>query len=159
MTLFFRRGASLLALLLPLLAHAGTTLGTIPLNTPDGKPAQFARLQGKLTVVNFWATWCAPCRIEMPLLSAEAKRLAARGVRFVGIALDQPEQVQGYLKQTPVSYPILLADGDGIELMRTLGNKAGGLPFTVILNEQGQPVKRILGILDEKSLQLALPLR
>lgn len=149
----------LLCLLLPLLAQAGTTLGTIPLNTPDGKPAQFARLQGKLTVVNFWATWCAPCRIEMPMLSAEAKRLAARGVRFVGIALDQPEQVQGFLKQTPVSYPIVLADGDGIDLMRTLGNQAGGLPFTVILNERGQPVKRILGIIDEKALLQALPLR
>ncbi|MFC3532571.1 TlpA disulfide reductase family protein [Vogesella facilis] len=159
MTLSFRRAACLLALLLPLPATAGSTLASIPLNTPDGKPAQFARLQGKITVVNFWATWCAPCRIEMPLLSAEAKRLAARGVRFVGIALDQPAQVQGYLKQTPVSYPIVLADGDGIELMRTLGNQAGGLPFTVILNEQGQPVKRILGLLDEKSLQLALPLR
>ncbi|WP_174873712.1 TlpA disulfide reductase family protein [Vogesella oryzae] len=159
MTINFRRHAATLALLFPVLAHAATSLGTIPLNTPDGKPAQFSRLQGKITVVNFWATWCAPCRIEMPLLSAEAKRLAARGVRFVGIALDQPEQVQGYLKQTPVSYPVVLADGDGIELMHTLGNKAGGLPFTVILNEQGQPVKRILGILDEKTLQLALPLR
>ncbi|SCK10543.1 TlpA disulfide reductase family protein [Vogesella sp. LIG4] len=158
MTLHRQAATALLALLLPVLAHADTTLGTIPLNTPEGKPAQFSRLQGKLTVVNFWATWCAPCRVEMPMLSAEAKRLAARGVRFVGIALDQPQQVQGFLKQTPVSYPIVLADGDGIELMRNLGNKAGGLPFTVILNEHGQPVKQVLGVLDQKSLMQALPL-
>uniref|UniRef100_A0A4W5LCX2 Peroxiredoxin-5, mitochondrial n=1 Tax=Hucho hucho TaxID=62062 RepID=A0A4W5LCX2_9TELE len=116
-------------------------------------------LAGKVTLVNFWATWCAPCRKEMPLLSALAPRLAARQVKFVGIALDQPAEVAAFLKQVPVSYPILMSDGEGIALMRTLGNRSGGLPFTVLLDEQGQVLTRLSGLLSEAELMKALPLR
>lgn len=90
------------------------------------------------------------------MLSALSAKLAAKGIKTVGIALDQPDQVQAFLKQTAVTYPILMSDGDGIAVMRELGNKSGGLPYTVVLNAQGKPVKQLLGILDEKTLVKAL---
>lgn len=86
------------------------------------------------------------------MLSRVATRYASKGIKTVGIALDQPEQVTAFLKQTPVSYPILMSDGDGIAVMRQLGNQSGGLPYTVILDAKGKPVKQLLGLLDEKAL-------
>lgn len=140
-------------------SHAANPLLQTPFLTPSGEPARFAPLQGQYTVVNFWATWCAPCRIEMPLLSRKATEWQSRGIRFVGIALDQPDPVLAYLKQQPVSYPILMSDADGIELMRQLGNKSGGLPFTVILDKQGKPVRQLLGLVEEKQLRSILRIK
>ncbi|MFN4236425.1 MAG: TlpA family protein disulfide reductase [Vogesella sp.] len=156
--IFLLRPTLLLALLasLSLTAHAGGVLDKARLTLTSGQPATFAPFQGKYTVVNFWATWCAPCRHEMPMLSKLATQYAAKGIKTVGIALDQPEQVADFLKKTPVSYPVLMSDGDGIALMRELGNKSGGLPYTVILNAQGKPVKQFLGLLDEKTLNKTL---
>ena len=155
-TTLLRHGLLLLALGFSLPAQAAGPLDKAKLTLVSGQAAAFAPFQGRLTVVNFWATWCAPCRQEMPMLSAQSVKLAAKGIKTVGIALDQPEQVQAFLKQTAVSYPILMSDGDGIAVMRELGNKSGGLPYTVILNAQGKPVKQLLGILDEKALGKAL---
>lgn len=150
-----RLGATLALVLLGLsgpLAHAAGVMDKAGLALVSGQPAAFAPYQGKYTVVNFWATWCAPCRHEMPMLSRLASQYTAKGIKTVGIALDQPEQVSAFLQKTPVSYPVLMSTGDGIALMRALGNKSGGLPYTVILNAQGKPVKQFLGLLDEKSL-------
>jgi thiol-disulfide isomerase/thioredoxin len=155
-TTLLRHGLLLLALGFSLPVQAAGPLDKAKLTLVSGQAAAFAPFQGRLTVVNFWATWCAPCRQEMPMLSAQSVKLAAKGIKTVGIALDQPEQVQAFLKQTAVSYPILMSDGDGIAVMRELGNKSGGLPYTVILNAQGKPVKQLLGILDEKALGKAL---
>lgn len=137
-------------------AHAAGVLDSGKFSLTSGQAATFAPFQGKYTVVNFWATWCAPCRQEMPMLSRLATQHAAKGIKTVGIALDQPEQVTAFLKQTPVSYPILMSDGDGIALMRELGNKSGGLPYTVILDAKGKPVRQFLGLLDEKALSKTL---
>ena len=153
----FRRVWLLCVLLCAGQAWAASPLLSMPLTDLAGSPATFTTYQGKYTVVNFWATWCAPCRKEMPLLSALAPRLAARGVKFVGIALDQPDQVKAFTKQTPVSYPLLMADGEGLNVMRLLGNKVGGLPFTVIVDGKGQPVKRFSGLVSEAQLMQALP--
>lgn len=152
------RQTLLLALLagLSLGAHAAGVLDKAKLSLTSGQPAAFAPFQGKYTVVNFWATWCGPCRQEMPMLSRVAAQYTGKGIKTVGIALDQPEQVMAFLKQTPVSYPILMSDGDGIAVMRQLGNQSGGLPYTVILDAKGKPVKQLLGLLDEKALHKTL---
>lgn len=138
-------------------AWAASPLLTMPLTDLAGKKAAFAEYQGRYTIVNFWATWCGPCRKEMPMLSALAPRLAARGVKFVGIALDQPDQVKAFIKQTPVSYPLLMADGEGLNVMRGLGNQVGGLPFTVIVDAKGVPLKRFAGLVTEAQLMQAVP--
>lgn len=137
-------------------AHAAGIMDKARLTHTGGQAAAFAPYLGKYTVVNFWATWCAPCRQEMPMLSKLAGQYVTKGIKTVGIALDQPDQVNAFLKQTPVSYPILMSDGDGIALMRELGNKSGGLPYTVILDAKGKPVKQFLGLLDEKGLAKTL---
>jgi len=148
--------ASLLLIAASLGAHAAGVMDKAKLTHTNGQPAAFAPYQGKYTIVNFWATWCAPCRHEMPMLSRLASQYAAKGIKTVGIALDQPEQVAEFLKKHPVDYAILMSDGDGIALMRELGNKSGGLPYTVVLNAQGKPVRQFLGLLEEKALNKAL---
>src|SRR5688500_16142451 len=114
---------------------------------PDrsGERRRLGEWQGRVLVCNFWATWCAPCREEMPLLDALQARHAKNGVQVVGIALDNVANVGEFLKSTHIAYPLLIAGATGIELMRRLGNSAGGLPFTVVLDRRGRVAERKLG--------------
>ena len=111
----------------------------------DGKRRRLADWQGRALVCNFWATWCAPCREEIPVLDALQARHAATVLQVVGIAVDSAANVREYVKALPVRYPILLADASAIELMRRLGNSSGGLPFTVLLDRSGGLRERHLG--------------
>lgn len=112
---------------------------------PDtqGRQVELAQYLGKPLVLNFWATWCAPCVKEMPDLDMLHKK--HDGVNFVGLAVDTPVNVQKFGTKVQVSYPLLIAGHGGIQLMRDLGNKQGGLPFTVVFNENGQLSHKILG--------------
>ena len=105
---------------------------------------------GKPLVINFWATWCAPCIKEMPDLQALHERYP--DVQFVGIAVDSKSNVQEFLQRVPVSYDILLAGPGGVRQMRSLGNKKGGLPFTVVFGSNGRVDERILGQIDPQKL-------
>src|SRR5690606_26521128 len=116
---------------------SGALLRT-PFTDLNGESVQLERWQGKRLVVNFWATWCAPCREEMPLLNAGRSEYAANGVEFVGIAVDQPEAVQKFVRQLGIGYPILIGGADALEVARRLGNKSGGLPFTVLVEPDGR---------------------
>ncbi|MGL6070250.1 TlpA family protein disulfide reductase [Craterilacuibacter sp.] len=122
----------------------------------NGKSQTLAQWRGKVVVVNFWATWCAPCREEMPMLDALRSRWRNQGVEVVGIALDQPVEVQNFLRSLRIGYPVLLGDADTLGLMRSLGNSTGGLPFTVILDRQGKVVARLTGKLSEQNLRQAV---
>lgn len=121
-----------------------------------GKTTALSQYKGKVTVVNFWATWCAPCREEMPMLNAVRTRLAPRGVEVVGVALDDKVSVGNYLRTTKVSYPIVLGDSNTLDLMRAIGNPAGGLPYTVVLDRSGKQVATLIGLLSEKTLRQAV---
>jgi thiol-disulfide isomerase/thioredoxin len=112
---------------------------------PDGSALALAGLRGNPLVVNFWATWCPPCVEEMPALDRFAREFAPQGWRVVGLALDKPVAVQEFLRRTPVSYDIGVAGFEGAALSRALGNAQGGLPFTVVVNRQGQIAQRRLG--------------
>lgn len=108
-----------------------------PLTGTDGKPYQLATYRGQVLVVNFWASWCAPCVREMPTLAGLAHRYAGKGVRFVGIGVDSEKNVQAFLQKTPVNYPIFVSGFGGADLARSFGNTVGALPFTVVIDANG----------------------
>jgi thiol-disulfide isomerase/thioredoxin len=114
-------------------------------DTPTGQRLAMAPLRGKPLLVNFWATWCPPCVEELPLLDRFAREHAANGWQVVGLAIDQPSAVRKFLAATPVAFPIGLAGLDGTDLGRSLGNTAGGLPFTVVLRADGKVRERRMG--------------
>ena len=125
---------------------------------PDvaGRERRLVEWKGRVLVCNFWATWCAPCREEMPMLSKLRDEYAAKGVEFVGIGIDSAAKIRDFLKDYPVSYPLLVAGAEAIDLMRALGNSAGALPFTVVLDRAGAVAYRRLGLLAREDLEKAL---
>ena len=122
-------------------------------DTPDGQILKMQNLQGRPLVINFWATWCAPCVEEMPLLDIFFRQNVSKGWQMVGLAIDQPSRVRQYLSQNAISYPIGLAGMTGTELGRLLGNEVGGLPFTVVLDGKGSLIQRKLGKLSAQEIQ------
>lgn len=120
---------------------------------PEGGEVAFESLRGKPLVVNFWATWCPPCVEEMPMIDAFFRENAANGWQVVGLAIDQPSAVRKFLAKTPVSYPIGLAGLQGTDLVKRMGNTAGGLPFTLVVDPGGSIGARKMGKLDAGDLQ------
>jgi len=105
---------------------------------PGGRTVTMAALRGKPLVVNFWATWCAPCIKELPQFDRFQREFGPRGWQVVGLAIDSDQAVASFLQHTPVSFPIGLAAMDGTELMLALGNGHGVLPFTVVFGADGK---------------------
>ncbi|HEX6320453.1 MAG TPA: TlpA disulfide reductase family protein [Burkholderiales bacterium] len=125
---------------------------------PDlaGQSRQLLEWQGRSLVCNFWATWCAPCREEIPLLNAAQHKYVDKGIQVVGIAIDNAANVSEFGKSVKIAYPVLLAGSAAIELMRSLGNASGGLPFTVLLDRRGRLVGRKLGAFSAADLDAAV---
>ena len=131
-------------------------LFAMELTGPAGEPMPMSQFRNKRLVVNFWATWCPPCVEEMPELSEMASEMAAQDVTFVGIAIDQPPNVARFLQKVPVSYPIVIAGSAGLGMVTALGNAQGGLPFTLVLDTDGQIRKRYLGKVEMADLRQVL---
>lgn len=115
----------------------------------NGAQQALAEHRGELTVVNFWATWCPPCLKEIPAFVRIQARFQDKGVRFIGVALDQTEAVKPFLAARSINYPMLIGDDRVIQLMQKLGNEIGGLPYTVVFNAAGEPVYRHQGEWEE----------
>jgi len=135
---------------------AAKQLLALTLPDSDGNAQSLQQWQGKILVVNFWATWCPPCREEMPGFSRLQNKLSGNGVQFVGIGIDSADKIKEFSKLTPVSYPLLVASPGLMALMGQLGNDAGGLPFTVIIGRDGRLEQTQLGIWREADLQAIL---
>jgi len=126
------------------------------LNDINGKPQAFAQWRGKTLIINFWATWCPPCREEMPAFSRLQAKHAANGVQFVGIALDSIHAVREFSLQYPVTYPLLIGDTDSGDLARQLGNPRLALPYTLIISPDGEARFSRLGTLSEQEFDLLI---
>ena len=136
-----RDGSAILALVLP---------------DVDGREQPLAQWQGKILIVNFWATWCAPCREEMPQFIAVQARDGAKGVQFVGIAVDQADKVREFAQEIRLNYPALIGGFGAIELSKALGNDLAALPFTIVLDRAGAVVHTQLGPLKAAQLDSLL---
>lgn len=132
--------------------EAAQTLLQMRFRDAADQPTRLADLSDRVLVVNFWATWCAPCREEMPALSRSRQKFAANGVEFVGIALDTADSVQAFSREVPVSYPIWIAGTELIQVLRRLGNGPGGLPYTIVIDREGKIGASHLGPLSEAEI-------
>ena len=119
----------------------------LALSLPDtkGTKQSLSQWRGKVIVINFWATWCEPCREEMPEFVLEQKELGPRGLQFVGIAVDQPDKVDRFAKELQLNYPALIGGYDAVELSASMGNRLAALPFTIVIDRQGRVVQTHLG--------------
>jgi thiol-disulfide isomerase/thioredoxin len=125
---------------------------------PDvaGQPQALSQWRGQVVVLNFWATWCAPCREEIPDFVALRTQYRPNGVEFIGIAIDNSASVEQFLQRLPVNYPILIGEGAAHRLARQLGNPSGALPYTIVLDRSGDVVLSHLGRLSRATLESAL---
>jgi thiol-disulfide isomerase/thioredoxin len=125
---------------------------------PDasGVPQALSQWKGKTLVLNFWAPWCAPCVEEMPELSQLQQEHAGKNLQVIGIGIDSPSNIAEFAKKFDIAYPVYVAGVQGTELSRQFGNKAGGLPYTVLIGADGQIKKTYLGRLKFEQLRADL---
>ena len=116
---------------------------------PDltGNQTSLGAWKGKILVVNFWATWCVPCREEIPDFIRLQKEFGDKGVQFVGIAADQADKVAIFSNEFQINYPLLIGNYCALDLAKRVGNRISALPFTVVLDRNGHLVHRELGVL------------
>ncbi len=145
--------AALLALLLtvsPAAAIEGDRACDLPLSDLEGKPIDLAQLKGKVVVVNFWATWCNPCREEIPDFVQLYKEYRGRGLEIIGVSLDKgkEERVKAFAKEFGIEYPIVVGD---IQVARRW--LVQGIPRTFIIDREGKIAQKIVGVTDKRSLE------
>ena len=118
---------------------------------------------GELIFLNFWATWCPPCKKEIPAFIELQQAYGAQKFQIIGVAIDEHEAVSEYAKQIGINYPLLMAQNEGVGLAKRYGNGIGILPYTVVINREGEVVYTITGelrmkrakeILDELDINL-----
>lgn len=122
----------------------------------DGRPVPVGRFDGQVLLLNFWASWCAPCVEEMPMLSALQADFAGRGVAVVGVALDQPERARAFADTLGLGYTLLFGEADAVLAGRRYGNASGMLPFTVLVGADGVVRWAHLGVVTRPELERQL---
>ena len=132
------------------------TLPDFTLGDLAGKPTSIRSWPGKSMIVNFWATWCGPCRREIPLLRELQKQHGAEGFQIVGVAVDIREDVIKYAQEIGIDYPILVGEQDGLDAVNKFGQGSIGFPFTVFTDNQGRIVLFHLGEIHKEQADVLL---
>lgn len=133
---------------------AGTdALFVLTLDDADGQPQRLAKWRGTHLVLNFWATWCAPCVEEMPMLNRMRNAYLNRGVEIVGIGIDSADRIRAFRDRLGIDLPLLVAGAEGSQLARGLGNTAGVLPFTLLVSPAGVIERSHVGQIQEGELR------
>jgi thiol-disulfide isomerase/thioredoxin len=133
-----------------------TTLPEFSLLNKAGEKQSIKSWPGKSLIVNFWATWCAPCRKEIPLLKEINKSEAKAGIQVVGIAIDFRDDVLKYADEIGIDYPLLMGEQDGLAAAEAFGIESLGLPFTIFTDNQGRVVTLFLGELTKPKSKVIL---
>ena len=133
-------------------AVSEATLVAFELDGLDGNKRQFSEWDGKHRIINFWATWCAPCRREIPLLKAFQEQHGADDFQVIGIAVEFPEPVIAYAEETQFNYPILVGEQDAMAVAESSGISFIGLPFTMIVAKDGTLVGAHMGEVHQQHL-------
>jgi thiol-disulfide isomerase/thioredoxin len=130
----------------------------LAISLPDtrGTKQPLSQWRGKVMLVNFWATWCGPCREEMPEFVRAQTELGPKGLQVVGIAIDQPDKVASFARELDLNYPALIATYETMDVAKPLGDRLLGLPFTVILDRSGQVAHTQLGAMKPDQLRSIL---
>lgn len=135
-------------------AHsASTNHSVLALPDLDGIRRPASGWLGQTIVINFWATWCPPCREEIPEFIALQERYQDQGLQIVGVAIDNHEAVRRFSDAVGINYPVLLGQIEGMQAMRDYGNRSGSLPYTVVIDPSGQVVTRKLGVFRYSDLE------
>lgn len=123
------------------------TLGSV-----DGSIISAADFDGQVVLVNFWATWCAPCREEMPMLMELREELRGDGFEVVGVALDDVQRARDFVEELDIQYPILVGSTDVMVTMQVYGNASGVMPYSVLVDRDGIIRWTRLGVLERDAL-------
>lgn len=140
----------------PSAPEAAPQLLALSLEDAAGARQSFSQWRGKVLVANFWATWCPPCREEIPGFARLSEKYADKGVQFVGIGIDTADKIREFAQKSKVPYPLLVGEQSTMRLAVEFGNRSEGLPFTVILDRSGAVHDRHLGRFDEADLDAIL---
>jgi thiol-disulfide isomerase/thioredoxin len=122
----------------------------------DGQPRSIRSWEGKSMIVNFWATWCAPCRREIPLLKKLQAEHGAEGFQIVGVAVDFREDVLKYAQEIGIDYPVLIGEQEGLDAVNKFGQGSLGFPFTVFTDNQQRIVLFHLGEIHPEQAEVLL---
>ena len=110
------------------------------LENMKGETISIDEFRGRKTLINFWATWCRPCRKEMPMLNGVFLSQDPTDFSVVGIAIDKPEKVIQFVAELGIDFPIMVGQSEAYDVMKDLGNEALTLPYTILIDEEGQVV-------------------